>query len=51
MLRKMSRLDIESVALYFASQTPAQRSAPPTGDPARVNRGPPCAADVMARTA
>jgi cytochrome c553 len=33
-LRKLSRLDIESAALYFASQTPAQRSAPPTGDAA-----------------
>ncbi len=31
-LRRMSRLDIESTALYFASQTPAQRSAPPNGD-------------------
>ncbi len=34
MLRKLGRLDIESVALYFASQTPAQRSAPSTGDAA-----------------
>ena len=34
MLRKLSKLDIESVALYFASQTPAQRSAPPTGNAA-----------------
>ena len=34
MLRKLSKLDMESVALYYASQTPAQRSAPPTGDPA-----------------
>jgi len=34
MLRKMSRLDIESTALYFASQIPAQRNAPPNGDPA-----------------
>jgi cytochrome c553 len=34
MLRKMSRLDIESAALFFASQTPAQRSAPPVGDAA-----------------
>ena len=32
MLRKLSKLDIESAALYFASQTPAQRSAPATGD-------------------
>ena len=34
MLRKLSKLDLESVALYFASQTPAQRSAPATGDAA-----------------
>ena len=34
MLRKLGRLDIESLALYFASQTPAQRSAPSTGDAA-----------------
>ncbi len=34
MLRKLGKLDIESVALYFASQTPAQRSAPPTGNAA-----------------
>jgi cytochrome c553 len=32
LLRKLSRLDIESAALYFASQTPAQRGAPPAGD-------------------
>lgn len=29
-----SRLDLESLALYFASRTPAQRSDPPFGDPA-----------------
>ena len=34
MLRRMNRLDIESAALYFASQMPAQRSAPPTGNAA-----------------
>jgi cytochrome c553 len=34
LLRKLSKLDIESAALYFASQTPAQRNAPPTGDAA-----------------
>ena len=34
MLRQLSRLDIESAALYFASQTPAQRPAPPTGNAA-----------------
>src|SRR5664280_3492389 len=28
MLRKLGKLDVESVALYFASQTPAPRSAP-----------------------
>ncbi len=33
-LRKLSRLDIESAALYFASQTPAQRTAPPAGSAA-----------------
>jgi cytochrome c553 len=32
LLRKLSKLDIESAALYFASQTPAQRNAPPTGN-------------------
>jgi cytochrome c553 len=34
MLRKLSKLDLESVALYYASQTPAPRSAPATGDAA-----------------
>jgi cytochrome c553 len=34
MLRKLSRLDLESVALYYASQTPAPRSAPAVGDAA-----------------
>jgi cytochrome c553 len=33
-LRRLSKLDVESVALYFASQTPAQRSAPSFGNPA-----------------
>jgi cytochrome c553 len=33
-LRRLGKLDIESVALYFASQTPAERGAPPFGDPA-----------------
>ena len=32
MLRKLSKLDIESVALYFASQTPVARPAPPVGN-------------------
>jgi len=35
MLHRLSRLNIESVALYYASQTPAPRSAPPTGDPTK----------------
>ena len=34
MLRKLNKLDIESVALYFASQTPTARKAPSTGDAA-----------------
>ena len=34
LLRGISNLDMESVSLYFASQAPAQRSAPPIGDPA-----------------
>jgi len=32
-LRDASRLELESLALYFASRTPAQRPAPPFGDP------------------
>ena len=32
LLRKLNKLDMESVALYYASQMPAQRSAPPAGD-------------------
>jgi cytochrome c553 len=34
LVRDMNRLDLENVALYFASQTPAQRAAPPVGDAA-----------------
>lgn len=34
LLRPLSKLDMESVALYFASQTPAERGAPVAGDPA-----------------
>jgi cytochrome c553 len=34
LLRRLSKLDMESLALYFASQTPAQRVAPSFGDPA-----------------
>ena len=33
-LRNASKLELESIALYFASQTPAQRPAPSFGDPA-----------------
>jgi len=33
LLPGLSRLDRESLALYFSSQTPAQRSTPPFGDP------------------
>ena len=33
LLRRLSKLDEESLALYFASQNPASRSAPPFGDP------------------
>ncbi len=32
LLHRLSRLNIESAALYYASQTPKARSAPPTGD-------------------
>lgn len=32
-LRDMSRRELESLALYFASRTPAQRQAPAGGDP------------------
>lgn len=34
LLRPLSKLDMESVALYFASQAPAERAAPASGDPA-----------------
>lgn len=34
LLRRLNKLDVESVALYFASQAPAMRSAPAFGDPA-----------------
>ena len=33
MLRDSDKLEIENLALYFASQTPAQRAAPSRGDP------------------
>ncbi len=32
-MRALSPLDMEAVALYFASQTPGERAAPATGDP------------------
>ncbi len=34
LIQHFKALDFESLALYFASQTPAQRPAPPRGDPA-----------------
>ena len=34
LLPGLSKLDQENLALYFASQTPAQRAAPAAGDPA-----------------
>jgi cytochrome c553 len=34
MLRELSHVDLESVALYYASQVPARREAPAFGDPA-----------------
>lgn len=34
LLPGLSKLDMESLALYFASQTPAERPAPAFGDPA-----------------
>jgi cytochrome c553 len=34
MLRELSLVDLQSLALYYASQTPAKRDAPATGDPA-----------------
>ena len=33
LLRRLSKLDEESLALYFASQSPAERGAPSFGDP------------------
>ncbi len=33
-LRDSDKLELEKLALYFSSQTPAQRAAPPFGDPA-----------------
>jgi cytochrome c553 len=33
LLRRMSKLDVECVALYFASQAPAARAAAPFGNP------------------
>jgi cytochrome c553 len=33
LVRDMNRGDLESVAIYFASQTPAARAAPPFGNP------------------
>ena len=33
MMRGSNAMELEKLALYFASQTPAERSAPPVGDP------------------
>jgi cytochrome c553 len=33
LVRDMDHLDLETIALFFASQTPAERAAPPFGDP------------------
>lgn len=42
MLRGLEQLDIEKMAMYFASQIPPQREPPPFGDP---QRGEPLTAD------
>jgi cytochrome c553 len=34
LIRGLNKIDVDSLALYFASQTPAVRPAPPSGDPA-----------------
>lgn len=34
MLRELTHVDLQSLALYYAAQTPARREAPPFGDPA-----------------
>jgi cytochrome c553 len=38
LVRDMNRADLENVAIYFASQTPAVRAAPPFGNPAAGER-------------
>lgn len=38
LIRGLTRLDLDSVVLYFASQKPAQRPAPPFGDAATGER-------------
>lgn len=38
LLPLLNKLDMESLALYFASQTPAPRTAPPSGDPVAGER-------------
>jgi cytochrome c553 len=35
MVNALNRVDIESMALYFAAQAPAKRDAPASGDPAK----------------
>lgn len=38
LIRKLKTLDFDSLALYFASQTPARRTAPLRGNPAQGER-------------
>jgi cytochrome c553 len=38
LIRDLKALDFDSLSLYFASQTPVQRGAPPRGDPAAGER-------------
>jgi len=37
-IRKLDKVDMDSVALYFGSQTPTTRPAPRTGDPAKAEK-------------
>jgi cytochrome c553 len=37
-IRKLDKVDMDSVALYFGSQTPAARPAPRNGDPAAAEK-------------
>lgn len=38
LIRGLNRVDMESLALFFASQTPAERPPPPFGNPAAAER-------------